>query len=102
MKNSFKLLEEKRGSLLSQGCLFLILGPLFWLQPRSLCQNLSRKWRIKTLILACITRICPKGFSVKTIMSSKDGLTSTFRLGLPSEMACLWTIDPCFMITLAE
>ena len=39
---------------------------------------------------------------MKTIMSSEDGSTSTVRPGLLGEMAGLWTIEPCFMIALAE
>ena len=50
MRNSFKLLEERKGSVPLQGCLFAISGPLFGLQPRSLCQNLSRNWKTRSLI----------------------------------------------------
>ena len=50
MKSSFKLLEERRGSVPLQGYLSLILGPLFWLWPRSLCQKFSRNWKKRSLI----------------------------------------------------
>ena len=52
--------------------------------------------------LACVIRLCPKEFSMNTIMSSDDGSISTIRPGLLGKTANLWTIKPCFMIALAK
>ena len=54
------------------------------------------------LDLTCIIQLCPKEFSVNAIISVEDNLTSTIQVGMPSEAAGLWTIEPCFMIALAE
>ena len=54
------------------------------------------------LDLTCIIQLCPKEFSVNAIISVEDNLTSTIQVGMPSEAASLWTIEPCFMIALAE
>ena len=47
--------------------------------------------------LACIIWLCLKDFSMNSIMSSK-----MVRLRLLGKMAGLWTIEPWFMIALAE
>ena len=54
------------------------------------------------LDLTCIIRLCPKEFSMNAIVSAEDNLTSTIQLGMPSEAASLWTIEPCFVVASAE
>ena len=39
---------------------------------------------------------------MNAILSNEDNPTSTIRLGMPGEMASLWTIKPCFVFALAE
>ena len=52
--------------------------------------------------LAYIIRLYPEEFSMNTIISPEDNLTSTIRLGMLGEAACLWTIEPCFVVALIE
>ena len=52
--------------------------------------------------MACIIRLCPEEFSVNAIISPKDNLTFTIQPRMPSEIASLWTIEPCFMVAPAE
>ena len=52
--------------------------------------------------LACLIRLCPKEFSVNAIISPGDDLTSTIRPCVPGEIVGHWTIEPCFLVALAE
>jgi len=52
--------------------------------------------------LSCIIRLCPKEFSMNSITSFEDDLTSTIRLGMLGEMASRWAIEPCFVVAQAE
>ena len=52
----------------------------------------------KEFYLACIIRLYPEEFSMNTITSSDDDLTSTIRPGMLGKMAGLWTIEPCFVV----
>ena len=54
------------------------------------------------LDLTCIIQLYPKEFSVNAIISAEDNLTSTIQLGMPSKVLGLWTIEPCFVVALAE
>ena len=52
--------------------------------------------------LACLICLCPKEFSVNAIMFLGDDLTSTIRPYVPGETVGHWTIEPCFVVALAE
>ena len=52
--------------------------------------------------LAYIIQLYPEEFSMNTIISPKDNLSSTIRLRMPGEAACLWTIKPCFVVAPIE
>ena len=54
------------------------------------------------LDLACIIQLYLEEFSMTAIISLEDNPTSTIRPGMPGEMAGLWTIEPCFVVALAE
>ena len=56
----------------------------------------------KEFNLACIIRLYLEEFSMNTITSSKDDLTSTIRPRMLGKMAGLWTIEPCFVVASAE
>ena len=52
--------------------------------------------------LACIVRLDPEEFSVNAIISPEDNPTSTIQPGVQGKTANLWTIEPCFVVILAE
>ena len=52
--------------------------------------------------LAFIIRLYPKELFMNATISLEDNLTSTIRLGMLGEAACLWTIEPCFVVALIE
>ena len=56
----------------------------------------------KELDLSCLIHLCPEEFSVNAIISPGNDLTSTIRLCVPSETVGYWTIEPCFVVALAE
>ena len=52
--------------------------------------------------LACIIQLWPEEFSMNDIISPEDNPTSTIRPGMPSKVAGLWTIEPCFVVAPTE
>ena len=52
--------------------------------------------------LACLIRLCPEEFLVNAIISPEDVLTSSIRPYVPGETVGHWTIEPYFVVALAE
>ena len=52
--------------------------------------------------LAFLIYLCPKEFLVNAIISPKNDLISTIWRCVPGEIASHWTIEPCFVVALAE
>ena len=52
--------------------------------------------------IASLIHLCLEEFSVNAIISPRDDLTSTIRPCVPGETVGHWTIEPCFVVALAE
>ena len=52
--------------------------------------------------MAYVIRLYPKEFSMNTIISPEENLTSTIRPGMPGETVGLWTIEPYFGVASTE
>ena len=54
------------------------------------------------LDLACLIRLCPEEFSMNTIISPGDDLTSTIWHFVLGEKVGYRTIQPCFVVATAK